>query len=116
MEACILSTEELQSEATALNKPYTCTCNKSLIHSPEAGLWQCLAWEVDCKQNKQTKRPDLELDDALLGEAQVHPLRVLQVEGTLVQLGHWVVCVHQGRLLVHFANDLGDTATATATG
>ena len=36
----------------------------------------------------------LELDDPFLGQAEVHPVRVFQVEGTLVELGHGVVGVH----------------------
>ena len=43
----------------------------------------------------------MELDDALLGEAQVHALGVLHVEGALVQLGDGVVGLEEGLLLVH---------------
>lgn len=50
-------------------------------------------------------RRRLELDDALLAEAQVHPLRVFHVEGALVQLRNRVVGVQNGHLLVHFADD-----------
>lgn len=50
-------------------------------------------------------RRRLELDDALLAEAQVHPLRVFHVEGALVQLRDGVVGVQNGHLLVHFADD-----------
>ena len=39
-------------------------------------------------------RTYLELDDPFLGQAEVHPVRVFQVEGTLVELGHGVVGVH----------------------
>lgn len=48
----------------------------------------------------------MKLDDPFLGKAQVHALRVLQVEGTLVELGDGVVGVQQRRLLVHLPNDL----------
>ncbi len=48
----------------------------------------------------------LKLDDALLREAEVHPLGVLHVEGALVQLRHRVVGVQHRRLLVHLADDL----------
>lgn len=48
----------------------------------------------------------LKLDDPFLGKAQVHALRVLQVEGTLVELGDGVVGVQQRRLLVHLTDDL----------
>lgn len=48
----------------------------------------------------------LKLDDPFLGKAQVHALRVLQVEGTLVELGDGVVGVQQRRLLVHLPDDL----------
>lgn len=48
----------------------------------------------------------LKLDDPFLGKAQVHALRVLQVEGTLVELGDGVVGIQQCRLLVHLTNDL----------
>lgn len=41
-----------------------------------------------------------------MGKAQVHAFRVLQVEGTLVELGDGVVGVQQRRLLVHFPDDL----------
>ena len=57
-----------------------------------------VAWE---------KSTDLELNDAFLGKTQVHPLGVLQVESTLVQLRHGVICIHQGRLFVYFTDDLG---------
>lgn len=48
----------------------------------------------------------MKLDDPFLGKAQVHAFCVLQVEGTLVELGDGVVGVQQRRLLVHFADDL----------
>lgn len=48
----------------------------------------------------------MKLDDPFLGKAQVHALRVLQVEGALVELGDGVVGVEQRRLLVHFTDDL----------
>ena len=48
----------------------------------------------------------MKLDDPFLGKAQVHALCVLQVEGTLVELGDGVVGVQQRRLLVHFTDDL----------
>lgn len=48
----------------------------------------------------------LKLDDPFLGKAQVHALRVLQVEGTLVELGDGVVGIQQRRLLVHLTDDL----------
>lgn len=48
----------------------------------------------------------LKLDDPFLGKAQVHALRVLQVEGTLVELGDGIVGIQQRRLLVHLADDL----------
>lgn len=48
----------------------------------------------------------LKLDDPFLGKAQVHALRVLQVEGTLVELGDGVVGIQQCRLLVHLTDDL----------
>lgn len=47
----------------------------------------------------------LELDDAFLTQTQVHPLRVLHVEGALVQLGNWIVRIQDGHLFVHFADD-----------
>lgn len=50
-------------------------------------------------------RTDLELNDALLRQAQVHALSVLHVEGTLVELGHGVVGVEQRHLLVHLPDD-----------
>ena len=49
----------------------------------------------------------LKLDDPFLGKAQVHAFCVLQVEGTLVELGDGVVGVQQRRLLVHLTDDLG---------
>lgn len=48
----------------------------------------------------------MKLDDPFLGKAQVHALRVLQVEGTLVELGDGIVGVQQSGLLVHLSNDL----------
>lgn len=51
----------------------------------------------------------MKLDDPFLGKAQVHAFRVLQVEGTLVELGDGVVGVQQRRLLVHFTDDLTGT-------
>ncbi len=48
----------------------------------------------------------MKLDDPFLGKAQVHAFCVLQVEGTLVELGDRVVGVQQRRLFVHFTNDL----------
>lgn len=48
----------------------------------------------------------MKLDDPLLRKAQVHPLRILQEKGTLMQLGDGVICIQQGRLLVHFTDDL----------
>lgn len=50
--------------------------------------------------------PYLKLDYPLLGKAQVHAFRILQVEGALVELGDGVVGVQQRRLLVHFADYL----------
>ena len=47
----------------------------------------------------------LELDDLVLGEAEVHPLRVLEVEGALVQLGHRVIRPQERCLLVHLSDD-----------
>ena len=47
----------------------------------------------------------LELDDLVLSEAEVHPLRVLQVEGALVKLGHRVIRPQESRLLVHLPDD-----------
>lgn len=52
----------------------------------------------------------MKLDDPFLGKAQVHAFRVLQVEGTLVELGDGVVGVQQRRLLVHFTDDLTGTS------
>lgn len=54
----------------------------------------------------------LKLDDPFLGKAQVHALRVLQVEGTLVELRDGVVGVQQRRLLVHLADDLQEARAA----
>lgn len=54
----------------------------------------------------------LKLDDPFLGKAQVHALRVLQVEGTLVELRDGVVGVQQRRLLVHLADDLQEAGAA----
>ncbi len=48
----------------------------------------------------------LKLDDPLLRKAQVHPLRILQVKGTLMQLGDGVICIQQGGLLIHLTDDL----------
>lgn len=48
----------------------------------------------------------MKLDDPFLGKAQVHAFCVLQVEGTLVQLGDGVVGIQQRRLLVYLSNDL----------
>lgn len=48
----------------------------------------------------------MKLDDPFLGKAQVHAFCVLQVEGTLVELGDGVVSIQQGCLLVHLADDL----------
>lgn len=48
----------------------------------------------------------LKLDDPFLGKAQVHALCILQVEGTLVELGDGVVGIQQCRLLVHLTDDL----------
>lgn len=53
----------------------------------------------------------LKLDDPFLGKAQVHAFRVLQVEGTLVELGDGVVGVQQRRLLVHLTDNLTETKT-----
>lgn len=52
------------------------------------------------------KSTDLKLDDPFLGKAQVHALRVLQVEGTFMELGDRVIRIEQRRLLVHFTNNL----------
>lgn len=41
-----------------------------------------------------------------MGKAQVHAFCVLQVEGTLVELGDGVIGIQQRRLLVHFTDDL----------
>ena len=41
------------------------------------------------------------MDDPLLAEAKVHPVCVLHVESTLVQLGDRVVCIEASHLLVH---------------
>lgn len=68
-------------------------------------------FDIACRGHCGT---DLKLDDPFLGKAQVHALRVLQVEGTLVQLGNWVVGVQQGRLLVDFSNDLIGKQTETS--
>lgn len=54
----------------------------------------------------------LKLDDPFLGKAQVHALRVLQVEGTLVELRDGVVGIQQRRLLVHLADDLQEARAA----
>ena len=48
---------------------------------------------------------DLELNDPVLTETEVHPLCLLHVEGALVQLGHGVVGVQGGHLLVHLPDD-----------
>lgn len=48
----------------------------------------------------------MKLDDPFLGKAQVHALCVLQVEGTLVELGDGVIGVQKRRLLVHLPDDL----------
>ena len=48
----------------------------------------------------------LELDDPFLRQAEVHPVRVFQVEGALVELGHGVVGIQQGGLFVHLTDDL----------
>lgn len=53
----------------------------------------------------------MKLDDPFLGKAQVHAFRVLQVEGTLVELGDGVVGVQQRRLLVHLTDNLTETKT-----
>lgn len=53
---------------------------------------------------------NLKLDDPFLGKAQVHAFCVLQVEGTLVELGDGVVGVQQRRLLVHLTDDLKSRA------
>lgn len=55
----------------------------------------------------------LKLDDPFLGKAQVHAFRVLQVEGTLVELGDGVVGVQQRRLLVHLTDNLTKTERET---
>lgn len=70
--------------------------------------------ENQTHKNNETQKPKtknrptcshLELNDALLTEAQVHALGVLHVEGALVQLRDWVVGIHEGRLLVHLPDD-----------
>ena len=43
----------------------------------------------------------LKLDYPLLAEAKVHPVCVLHVESTFVQLGDRVVCIEASHLLVH---------------
>lgn len=47
----------------------------------------------------------LELDDLFLRQAQVHALRVLEVERALVQLRHRIICLQQRHLFVHLPND-----------
>lgn len=47
-----------------------------------------------------------------MGKAQVHALRVLQVEGTLVELRDGVVGIQQRRLFVDLADDLQDGGAA----
>ena len=48
---------------------------------------------------------NLELDDPVLTKAEIHPLRLLHVEGALVQLGDRVVGIQGGHLLVHLPDD-----------
>lgn len=48
----------------------------------------------------------LELDDPLLRQAEIHPLRAFHVKGNFVQLRHRIGGLQISRLLVHFANDL----------
>lgn len=48
----------------------------------------------------------MKLDDPFLGKAQVHAFCVLQVEGTLVELGDRVISIQQRGLLVHLSDDL----------
>lgn len=63
-----------------------------------------------------TRVTHLKLDDPFLGKAQVHAFRVLQVEGTLVELGDGVVGVQQRRLFVHLTDDLKPRARDQLTG
>lgn len=58
-------------------------------------MQKCFGWDTNLK-----------LDDPFLGKAQVHAFCVLQVEGTLVELGDGVVGVQQRCLLVHLTDDL----------
>ncbi len=57
----------------------------------------------------KSESTNLKLDDPFLGKAQVHAFCVLQVEGTLVELGDGVVGVQQRRLFVHLADNLKES-------
>lgn len=50
--------------------------------------------------------PYLELDHFVCGEAQVHAVAALELEGTLVELGDGLIHVQHGVLLHHLADDL----------
>ena len=56
--------------------------------------------------NSQLLDPNvyLELDDPLLGQTEIHPVRVLHVESAFVQLRHWVISLKVGHLLVNLRN------------
>lgn len=72
-----------------------------------------LNWWVTREESVWRRDTYLKLDDPFLGKAQVHAFRVLQVEGTLVELGDGVVGVQQRRLLVHLTDNLTKTERET---
>lgn len=52
----------------------------------------------------------LMLNDPVLRQTEIHPVRVLQVEGTLVQLAYWVIRIQHHHCLVHLSNNLQNNA------
>lgn len=77
----------------------------------ESEATSALNWWVTSEESVWRRDTYLKLDDPFLGKAQVHAFRVLQVEGTLVELGDGVVGVQQRRLLVHLTDNLTETKT-----
>lgn len=83
-----------------------------LNHPPEDEATLSQELRLNKKRECYVRAAHLKLDDPFLGKAQVHALRVLQVEGTLVELRDRVVGVQQRRLLVHLADDLQEARAA----
>ena len=52
------------------------------------------------KPPESEKEPYLELDNPILGQAEVHPLGILQVKSALVKLGHRIISVQTRHLFI----------------